>query len=232
MAEGMEIQVNMIDRLFAEETIQEMAGYNRGSDYVEVKCGCTSRRYGDTVATLQVHANGKFVVICECSIALKPEIFTPPDFEKHADKAGRRRWQSNIWVLLKNKKVPLWRTPLLKYYKHEANGASMTIRRKFHRDEFITCSICKKQRRFQLRTEDQIRAYHDALLKQRWKCSDRPSDSCADEEERASRRNARGCPRSGLCKGCTSCVCFGCLQCRFFKCDCRTCADYMYNAEP
>ncbi|XP_065869987.1 protein ULTRAPETALA 1-like [Euphorbia lathyris] len=50
---GMEREVKVSETLFAEEKIKEMIGYNRGSDYVEVKCGCTSKRYGDTTAMLQ-----------------------------------------------------------------------------------------------------------------------------------------------------------------------------------
>ncbi|KAF2285949.1 hypothetical protein GH714_009146 [Hevea brasiliensis] len=135
---------------------------------------------------------------------------------------------------MKDKKVPLWRTPLLKYYKHKANGASGSMRRIFHRDEFIKCSKCKKQRRFRLRTKKECRIYHEALLKKRWKCADMPyfKMTCMDDEERASRKNRRGCPRLASCQGCTSCVCLGCLKCRFLDCNCRTCMDFMQNATP
>ncbi|XP_065879846.1 uncharacterized protein [Euphorbia lathyris] len=50
---GMERESKASETLFGEEKIKEMVGYTRGSDYVEVKCGCTSKRYGDTTATLQ-----------------------------------------------------------------------------------------------------------------------------------------------------------------------------------
>ncbi|XP_065862142.1 protein ULTRAPETALA 2-like [Euphorbia lathyris] len=231
---GRERVVNGSETLFAEEKIKEMVGYAKGSDYIEVRCGCTSKRYGDTTATLRVHANGQFLLFCDCTSACVQKNVTPHEFEKHSDKEGRRRWQSNIWVLMKNKKVPLWRTPLFKYYNHLANGASGTVKKKFHRDEFITCFRCNKQRRFRPRSNDQCRSYHDALLNKAWKCADHPYNkiSCENKEERASRKKARGCPRTGSCKGCTSCVCVGCLMCRFVDCSCRTCVDFMQNAEP
>ncbi|KAJ9153631.1 hypothetical protein P3X46_027052 [Hevea brasiliensis] len=77
---------------------------------------------------------------------------------------------------MNDKKVPLRKTPLLKYYKHVANGASGSMRRIRHRDEFIQCSRCKKERRFRLRTKEECRIYHDAALKKKWKCADRPYD--------------------------------------------------------
>ncbi|XP_002533710.2 protein ULTRAPETALA 2 isoform X2 [Ricinus communis] len=238
MAQGrngeMEIEVMLSETLFLEKELKDIDGFKRGTDYVEVTCGCTSRRYGDSMATLRVYASGKFLINCNCIPGCEADRMTPYEFEKHAEREGTSRWTSHIWVLIRDKKVPLWRTPLLKYYKHTANGASGSMRRNFHRDEFIRCSKCKKDRRFRLRNKEECRMYHDALLKKRWTCDDKPYDiiTCKDEEERASRKNCRGCPRSSLCKGCTSCVCFGCLKCRFVDCSCRTCVDFMQNASP
>lgn len=105
---------------------------------------------------------------------------TPEEFEKHSQREGIKKWKSNIWVSLEGLKVPLWRTCLLKYYKHSQNEANWTSgalrRRNFHRDEFIRCSHCNKERRFRLRTRDQCRIYHNAITNQRWKCVDRPYD--------------------------------------------------------
>lgn len=104
------------------------------------------------------------------------ERFTPYEFEKHSCREGTSKWPSHIWVLVNGKKKPLWRTVLLKYYKHATNEASGSMRRNFHRDEFIQCWRCRKERRFRLRTKEECRIYHDALAKKRWKCSDRPYD--------------------------------------------------------
>ncbi|XVF78101.1 hypothetical protein PTKIN_Ptkin14bG0101800 [Pterospermum kingtungense] len=224
--------------MFSEQELRQMEGFRRGSDYIEVKCGCTSKRYGDSVGMLRVFTNGQFLIKCNCTPVCDQERLTPNDFEKHSRREGTRQWKNHIWVVLSNKKVPIRRTTLLKYYKHATNGenglSAMQSKRLFHRDEFISCSRCKKQRRFRLRSEEECRLYHDALNARRWKCSDWPYDkiSCIDDEERASRKSCRGCPRKPNCKGCTTCVCFGCLKCRFMDCKCRTCLDFMQNAEP
>ncbi|KAK9275478.1 hypothetical protein L1049_022745 [Liquidambar formosana] len=59
---------------------------------------------------------------------------------------------------------------------------------------------CNKERRFRLRKNQGCRIYHDALAKRRWNCADKPYDEITfdDEEERASRKTGRGCPRSPI----------------------------------
>ncbi|KAJ4845241.1 hypothetical protein Tsubulata_003855, partial [Turnera subulata] len=221
------------EAFFQEENLEVIEGFNKGADYVEVKCGCTSRRYGDTVGMLRVYANGKFIISCDCTERCGGK-FTPFEFEKHSGKEGNKEWTGHIWVLVNDKKVPLRRTGLLKYYKHSSNGASGSSRRNFHRDEFVRCCKCKKKRRFRLRSKEDCRIYHDALANKRWKCADRPYDriSCKHVEERASRIAYRGCSHQSKCEGCGFCVCFGCLKCRFVDCHCRTCTDFMQNAPP
>ncbi|XVE50380.1 hypothetical protein DITRI_Ditri01bG0158000 [Diplodiscus trichospermus] len=224
--------------MFNEQELKEVEGFKRGSNFIEVKCGCTSKKFGDTIGKLRVYTNGKFMISCDCTPTCHEEKMTPYDFEKHSSKEGTKNWKNHIWVVINNKKVPIWRTALLKYYKHASNGANgqstAQSKRFFHRDEFISCSKCKKERRFRLRTEEEFRNYHDASIARRWRCASWPYGkiTCLDDEERASRKSCRGCPRSLTCKGCTTCVCFGCLKCRFPNCRCRTCVDFMQNAEP
>ncbi|XVF18974.1 hypothetical protein REPUB_Repub11eG0070600 [Reevesia pubescens] len=213
---------------FTEEELKNVEGFKKGSDFIEVKCGCTSKKYGDTIGKLRVFTNGQFLISCHAHrLAMK-----------HSGKEGTRKWKNHIWVVINNNKVPLWRTLLLKYYRHASNGANglstSQAKRLFHRDEYIRCSKCKKQRRFRLRTEEECRTYHDASNARRWRCANWPYDkiTCKDDEERASRKSCRGCPQSPTCKGCTTCVCFGCLKCRFLDCNCRTCVDFVQNAEP
>lgn len=72
------------------------------------------------------------------------------------------------------------KTPLLKYYnkssKH-ANGSNRSQNGKAcHRDEFLRCTECKKDRRFHLRNKEECRNYHDALANVHWKCSCIPYD--------------------------------------------------------
>ncbi|KAK9089417.1 hypothetical protein Scep_028499 [Stephania cephalantha] len=223
--------------MFSDEELREMSGLKRGGDYVEVMCGCTSHRYGDAVGKLRVLANGDLEICCECTPGCQEDKLTPAAFEKHSGRETARRWKSNVWVIVAGEKVPLSKTALLKYYNQSsknAHGSQITHsgRQACHRDEFVCCKSCNKERRFHLRTKEECRSYHDALLDANWKCADMlyGQISCDDEEERRSRRVYRGCSRSATCRGCTTCVCFGCTTCRFSECVCQTCIDFTKNA--
>ncbi|KAH9744022.1 protein ULTRAPETALA 1 [Citrus sinensis] len=162
---------------------------------------------------------------------------TPGAFEKHSGRETARKWKNNVWVIANGEKVPLSKTVLLKYYNQASKHGNGSHRshngRVCHRDEFVRCARCNKERRFRLRTKEECLIHHNALADKNWKCSDLPYDkiTCDDEEERASRRVYRGCIRSPTCKGCTSCVCFGCDICRFSDCSCQTCIDFTRNAK-
>ncbi|CAN7072065.1 unnamed protein product [Brassica oleracea var. botrytis] len=223
--------------LFEQEELQEMSGVNVGGGYVEVMCGCTSHRYGDAVARLRVFPNGDLEITCECTPGCDEDKLTPAAFEKHSGRETARKWKNNVWVIVGGEKVPLSKTVLLKYY----NEASKKLNRSnksqgtkvFHRDEFVGCIECGKERRFRLRSRDECRLHHNAMADPNWKCSDFPYDkiTCEAEEERGSRKVYKGCTRSPTCKGCTSCVCFGCELCRFSDCSCQTCVDFTSNVK-
>ncbi|GKV42506.1 hypothetical protein SLEP1_g49902 [Rubroshorea leprosula] len=160
---------------------------------------------------------------------------TPNDFVKHCGREGNRKWKSHIWLPIGEDKVPLGKSPILKYYKFASNRANAIRKRNvFHRDEFINCHACNKPRRFSQRTEEERRHYHAATTSTRWRCSDwlYGEINCNEEAERESRRSLRGCPEAPACKGCHRCVCFGCVECRFNDCGCRICVDFIRNAEP
>lgn len=240
MANGME----EVDResvvngstMFSDEEVREISGFKRGGDdYVEVTCGCTSHRYGDAVGTLRVFTSGDLEISCECTPGCEEDKLTPAAFEKHSGRETSRKWKNNVWVIVDGEKVPLSKTALLKYYNQALSNGSTRSQagRVCHRDEFLRCTQCNKNRRFRLRTTDECRSYHDAFINTNWKCSDMPYDkiTCDDDEERASRRVYRGCVRSPTCRGCTSCVCFGCGTCRFSDCGCQTCSDFTRNAK-
>ncbi|KAL5147927.1 Protein ULTRAPETALA 1 [Glycine soja] len=245
MANGLERESGLTT-LFSEEELREVSGVKRVGDCVEVTCGCTSHRYGDAVGRLRVFVNGYLEITCECtpgcqeglsSLSKDHDKLTPSAFEKHSGRETARKWKNNVWVIVNGEKVPLCKTVLLKYYNQVSKAANGSHRsqngRACHRDEFVRCTSCNKERRFRLRTKEECRIHHDALADANWKCSDLPYDkiTCDDEEERASRRVYRGCTRSPTCKGCTSCVCFGCDICRFSDCSCQTCADFTNNAK-
>ncbi|PHU17186.1 Protein ULTRAPETALA 1 [Capsicum chinense] len=131
---------------------------------------------------------------------------TPIEFEKHAGRETCRKWKNNIWIFIDGNKVPLVSTVLLKYHNQSSKHAYGT-HRFCHRDEFIICTECKKERRFCRHSAEECKSYHDALLNANWKCADIPFGkfSCDDKEERKSRRVYRGCLRSSTCEGCSSC---------------------------
>lgn len=100
---------------------------------------------------------------------------TPAAFEKHSARETARKWKNNVWVILNCEKVPLSKTVLLKYYNQALKSANSSHRhngRVFHRDEFIRCSSCNKERRFRLRTKEECRIHHDSLADANWKCCD------------------------------------------------------------
>ncbi|KAJ4816075.1 Protein ULTRAPETALA 1 [Rhynchospora pubera] len=216
--------------MFQESEVRDMYGFNNGDNFIEVICGCTSYRFGDTVGNLRVYSSGALEIKCECNPACN-EVLKPTEFEKHALKETPGKWRNNIWVTVGGQKVPLSRTALLRY--STVKSKNRTYKRKVHRDEFVKCTKCGKRRRFAVLTEKKYREYHDAEIDNNWECSRHPNDrfTCADKEERQSKRRARGCHRDNMCSGCTSCVCFGCKKCRFSDCNCQICIDFLKNAD-
>lgn len=105
---------------------------------------------------------------------------TPAAFEKHSGRETARKWKNNVWVIVDGDKVPLYKTVLLKYYNQalkNSNGSSRSQNgRACHRDEFVRCSSCNKERRFRLRTKEECRIHHDALADSDWTCADLPYD--------------------------------------------------------
>ncbi|KAG8068138.1 hypothetical protein GUJ93_ZPchr0005g15002 [Zizania palustris] len=226
--------------LFGEGELQDVSGVSLGESFVEVTCGCTSARYGDSVGRLRIYASGELEVIrCECTPGCDEEKLSLSAFEKHSGRGTAGKWQNTVWVIVKGEKVALSKTGLLKFYHKKLRSANVAGnlrggRRACHRDEFIRCASCGKERRFRLRTKEECRLYHDAAAARHgWTCHDlSPAGrmSCDDEEERASRRPSRGCARAAACVGCERCVCFGCEICRFADCSCQTCVDFYHNS--
>ncbi|XP_006655462.1 protein ULTRAPETALA 1-like [Oryza brachyantha] len=225
--------------LFSEEELRDVSGVRLGDGFVEVTCGCTSARYGDAVGRLRVFASGELEVSCECTPGCTEDKLSPAAFEKHSGRETAGKWQNTVWAVVKGDKVALSKTGLLRHYhsknkklrSRSANGSGGNGR---HRDEFVRCSGCGKERRFRLRTKEECRLHHDAAARHDWTCKDMDAAAagrvrCEDEEERASRKASRGCARAAACKGCVRCVCFGCETCRFAGCGCQTCVDFYRN---
>ncbi|CAL5403604.1 unnamed protein product [Camellia sinensis] len=173
--------------VFSEEEVREISGLKRGDDYVEVTCGCTSHRYGDAVGRLRVFVTGDLEITCECTPGCQEDKMTPAAFEKHSGRETARKWKNNVWVILSGEKVPLFKTPLLKYYNQASKGANGSHRshngRVCHRDEFVRCSRCGRERRFRLRNKEECRIYHDALADVNWTCDDMPYDNLKEIDD-------------------------------------------------
>lgn len=105
---------------------------------------------------------------------------TPGAFEKHSGRETARKWKNNVWVIANGEKVPLSKTVLLKYYNQASKHGNGSHRshngRVCHRDEFVRCARCNKERRFRLRTKEECLIHHNALADKNWKCSDLPYD--------------------------------------------------------
>ncbi|XP_010675639.3 protein ULTRAPETALA 1-like [Beta vulgaris subsp. vulgaris] len=225
--------------MFSVEELEGIDVIKRGEEFIEVECGCTNNRYGDSVGKLRIYGSGKLEISCDCYPGCNGEKISPSEFEKHAGLKALSNWKTHVWVFVNGDKVPLRKTKLLKYYKGSASDPSEGVRprrsRTVHRDELIRCVACGKDRRFLRRNKAECMIYHQATkASETWTCSNYPHEilRCEDDEERASKKRLRGCPRRSICKGCTSCVCFGCNMCRFEDCACRSCVDFIQNAEP
>ncbi|KAI9075326.1 hypothetical protein K1719_042731 [Acacia pycnantha] len=183
MANGLERESDLT--MFSEDELKELSGMKRVGDYVEVTCGCTSHRYGDAVGRLRVFVNGFLEITCDCTPGCQEDKLSPAAFEKHSGRETARKWKNNVWVIVNGEKVPLCKTVLLKYYNQVSKSANRSHRshngRAYHRDEFIRCTRCNKERRFRLRTREECRIHHDALADANWKCSDLPYDKCNKE---------------------------------------------------
>ncbi|XP_057779698.1 protein ULTRAPETALA 1-like [Salvia miltiorrhiza] len=217
--------------MFTEEELANFLGVLQvTSEFIEIDCGCTNPRYGDTPGKLRVFIDGKLEIDCTCRTDCDKARVSPVEFAKHAGKINAHaNWKSQIWVFSKDgSKVGVWKTCLLKHHRFTF---VRPLRQVTHRDEFMRCAQCGKDRRFSLRTKEDCKIYHDALVITDWTCSNMPNNtlSCSVGEERESRKVNRGCPRASKCGGCEQCVCFGCEMCRFETCTCQSCIDFIIN---
>eukprot|EP01018_Ginkgo_biloba_P027601 Gb_01224 [translate_table: standard] len=165
--------------IYNDVDLIDLLKLKKGSQFIEMKCGCTSQKYGDTVGTLRVYQTGEFEIYCECMAGCeKGKPMSPAAFEKHGGRGSSRKWRFSIWILVRDQKVQLSRVKELEpyYRKYKAmktpKASEMgNTRQAFHRDEFVRCSKCHQERRFKRRNKEECRLYHDALANPDWECS-------------------------------------------------------------
>ncbi|XP_024976322.1 protein ULTRAPETALA 2-like [Cynara cardunculus var. scolymus] len=203
----------------------------RAPHYIEIVCGCTSGKYGDSLGLLRISDDGTISAVCHCCKECKQVFDSPVEFVKHGSRTSNvPNWRKKVWILNQNgQKIKMIDTSFLKYYygdnfrrPHNESG---------HRDQFLRCTACNKVRRFELRSRELCRFYHDAAASGNQTCfSMIPGRwTCEDLEERISSRSRTGCRKNIRCRGCVYCVCFGCRLCRFEDCTCRMCVDFYAN---
>ncbi|THF98773.1 hypothetical protein TEA_017845 [Camellia sinensis var. sinensis] len=61
---------------------------------------------------------------CYLQDTILQDKMTPAAFEKHSGRETARKWKNNVWVILSGEKVPLFKTPQLKYYNQASKGAN------------------------------------------------------------------------------------------------------------
>lgn len=53
--------------MFTEKELENFMGVlKRGSDYVEIECGCTVTKFGDTNGKLRIFPDGRLEIDCQC----------------------------------------------------------------------------------------------------------------------------------------------------------------------
>ncbi|KAL9167342.1 hypothetical protein ABFS82_05G090600 [Erythranthe guttata] len=146
-----------------EELIQFHGVFRNTQEFLEIDCGCTNPKYGDTPGKLRVYIEGKIEIDCTCMDNCPKVNISPIEFARHAGRTNaHNNWKSQIWVFSHDgHKIALWRTCLLKYHTHTFQRP---LRQVIHRDEFLRCSQCNKERRFILRNKEGIKIYHQAQL--------------------------------------------------------------------
>lgn len=106
----------------------------------------------------------------------------PWAFERHGGRGASKKWRESIWVKQGTQRVPVSRVKELDAYlqshhcrregKKPGVGAAEPVEGpQPHRDEFVTCLKCLKQRRFRRRNLQECQIYHDAVNNPKWECA-------------------------------------------------------------
>ncbi|KAK1407074.1 hypothetical protein QVD17_38685 [Tagetes erecta] len=167
----------------------------RAPHHVEIKCRFPNKRLEGAWGILSISDDGTIKAVCHCkqdcnrgmikllytptsyfflhaSFVIKTEswhflleiVFTcPAKFSKHAS-SSTNDWRTTLSV----DKIKLGDTPFVKYYKGDEYVRPCHL--VSHRNEFLQCSACKKVRRFELRSRDACRLYHDAAARETRTC--------------------------------------------------------------
>ncbi|KAL0290931.1 UNVERIFIED_CONTAM: hypothetical protein Scaly_2655000 [Sesamum calycinum] len=97
-------------------TAEELANFHRiiqnTQEFIEIDCGCTNPRYGDTPGKFRVYAGGRLENEYKSMEDCPKVNLSPVEFARHAGKTNaHNNWMSQIWVFTHDgHKVALRRT--------------------------------------------------------------------------------------------------------------------------
>ncbi|KAK4397533.1 hypothetical protein Sango_1589900 [Sesamum angolense] len=107
--------------MFTAEELASFHGIIRNTqEFVEIDCGCTNLRYGDTPGNFRAYVDGRLEIDCKCTEDCPRVNLSLVDFARHAGKTNaHNNWMSQIWVFTHDgHKVSLRWTCLLKHHRH------------------------------------------------------------------------------------------------------------------
>ncbi|KAJ0570992.1 putative developmental regulator, ULTRAPETALA [Helianthus annuus] len=123
----------------------------RAPHYIGIACGCTNNQLEESVGILRISDDDTIIAICYCNDAC-------------GDGRNVPKWRTKVLVFNCNsEKIKLGETCFLRYYKGDEYVRPHS--EVSHGDEFLSCTACYKVHRFELRTWDACRTYHDAAAR-------------------------------------------------------------------
>ncbi|KAF5806785.1 putative developmental regulator, ULTRAPETALA [Helianthus annuus] len=137
----------------------------RAPHYIGIACGCTNNQLEESVGILRISDDDTIIAIFYCNDACNGVFNYLAKFAKHAsDSRNVPKWRTKVLVFNCNsEKIKLGETCFLRYYKGDEYVRPHS--EVSHRDEFLSCTACYKVRRFELRTWDACRIYHDGAAR-------------------------------------------------------------------
>lgn len=61
-----DVEILSDEPMFSVEELEGIDVIKRGEEFIEVECGCTNNRYGDSVGKLRIYGSGKLEISCDC----------------------------------------------------------------------------------------------------------------------------------------------------------------------
>lgn len=59
-------QIHNEKPLFSPEELEGIDVIKKGENFIEVDCGCTNNKYGDSAGKLRIYGHGRLEIYCDC----------------------------------------------------------------------------------------------------------------------------------------------------------------------